>query len=94
MSFLDKVTQGPCEVRNEDTVVGPLGNVVAECCGYKEPTGDREKYGCRNANAVLFAGAFELARAAQEVVECWESGDLAVAVRELDNVLRQIEAEA
>jgi len=30
-------TKGPWKVKEDDTVIGPMGNVIAECCGYSEP---------------------------------------------------------
>lgn len=55
-------TPGPWTVRDADTVVGPAGNVVAECCGYSERATDAEqrRQGGREANAALIASAPEL----------------------------------
>ena len=48
-----KHTPGPWEVSNEDTIIGPQGNVVAECCGYSVKATDAtlRKQGGREANA-------------------------------------------
>lgn len=55
-------TPGPWSVRNGDTVVGPLGNVVAECCGYSvdATAAAQRKQGGREANAALLAAAPDL----------------------------------
>jgi len=55
-------TPGPWSVKDSDTVVGPAGNVVAECCGYsvKATTPEQQSQGGREANARLIAAAPEL----------------------------------
>lgn len=60
-----KHTPGPWTVRDDDTVVGPKGNVVAECCGYsvKAEGMEQKAQGGREANANLIAAAPELLEA-------------------------------
>lgn len=64
-------TPGPWSVRDGDTVVGPLGNVVAECCGYSVLATDaaQRKQGGREANAALLAAAPDLYAALREAYE-------------------------
>ena len=54
-----KHTPGPWVVKDRDTVVGPQGNVVAECCGYSVQATDKDqvRQGGREANAHLIAAA-------------------------------------
>ncbi len=96
MSILDKVSPGPYHHKVDGFKI-TIGNASTRH-DYLEHdytvatiSGNSIQDEC---NGALLAGSFELARAAEAVVDCWESGDLAAAVRELDNVLRQIEAEA
>lgn len=52
-------TPGPWTVRDQDTIVGPRGNVVAECKGYSVKATDPSQIaqGGREANACLIASA-------------------------------------
>ena len=54
-----KHTPGPWTVKGEDTVVGPQGNTIAECCGYSIRATDKDqiRQGGREANATLIAAA-------------------------------------
>ena len=54
-------TPGPWR-RRGDTVIGPIGNVIAECCGYSVMAEDeaQRKQGGREANAALIAAAPDL----------------------------------
>lgn len=56
-----KHTPGPWTA-NGDTVKGPTGNIVAECCGYSVKATDpaQRAQGGREANAHLIAAAPEL----------------------------------
>lgn len=55
-------TPGPWEVGlDKTTIIGShKRNIIAECLGYKNPTGDRKPYGCREANAQLIAQVPEM----------------------------------
>jgi hypothetical protein len=52
-------TPGPWSVFGADTIIGPSGNVVAECCGYSNKAEDaaQRAQGGRESNAVLIAAA-------------------------------------
>ena len=65
-----KHTPGPWNVKDSDTVVGPAGNVVAECCGYsdKATTPEQQAQGGRESNARLIAAAPELLEACRLIV--------------------------
>ncbi len=64
-------TPGPWRVSESDTVVGPSGNVVAECCGYSVQATDaaQRKQGGREANARLIAAAPDLLAALRSLFE-------------------------
>lgn len=68
-------TPGPWRVIGSDTVVGPKGNVVAECCGYsdhaKDPT--QQAQGGRESNASLIAAAPDLVAALELMVRADEA---------------------
>ncbi len=59
-------TKGPWELSDSTTIISQdHRNVIAECCGYKNPEGVRAKYGCREHNARLIATAPDLLEACQ-----------------------------
>lgn len=55
-------TPGPWTVAGDSIVVGPSGNVIAECCGYSVRATDpaQRAQGGREANARLIAAAPEM----------------------------------
>jgi len=62
-------TPGPWEV-DGDTIKGPRGNTIAECCGYSVKAEDpaQKAQGGREANAKLIAAAPELAQALKAII--------------------------
>ena len=64
-----KHTPGPWTVKGEDTVVGPQGNTIAECCGYSIRATDKDqiRQGGREANATLIAAAPAMYEALQQL---------------------------
>ena len=66
-----KHTPGPWTVKGEDTVVGPQGNTIAECCGYSIRATDKDqiRQGGREANATLIAAAPAMCRELETVRE-------------------------
>lgn len=100
MSILDNATPGPytAEKANDDKEIWIIAGFGGEDSPISHIASMEDIFGYTpetlRANKALLAGSWDLAKTALEVVDCWESGDLAGAVRELDNVLRQMEAEA
>ena len=70
-----KHTPGPWTVKGEDTVVGPQGNTIAECCGYSIRATDKDqiRQGGREANATLIAAAPAMYEALKALVEVFPS---------------------
>lgn len=62
-------TPGPWCV-NGDSIVGPLGNTIAECFGYsvRATSADQMRQGGREANARLISSAPELLSALERLV--------------------------
>jgi hypothetical protein len=60
-------TPGPWSITGNDTIIGPAGNVVAECCGYSDKATDpaQRAQGGRESNARLIAAAPDLLAALQ-----------------------------
>ena len=54
-----KHTPIPWAFKDGDTIIGPSGNIIAECCGYsvKATANDQRKQGGREANAALIVDA-------------------------------------
>ena len=70
-----KHTPGPWRLSGPDTVVGPSGNVVAECCGYSVQATDKaqQAQGGREANARLIARAPETTDTLRAALAWWHS---------------------
>jgi len=68
-----KHTPGPWTVKGEDTVVGPQGNTIAECCGYSIRATDKDqiRQGGREANATLIAAAPAMYEALKAMLEAY-----------------------
>jgi hypothetical protein len=60
-------TPGPWRVKG-DSIVGPLGNTIAECFGYsvRATSADQKRRGGRESNARLIASAPDLLRALED----------------------------
>lgn len=79
-------TPGPWKVRGDD-IIGPAGNVVAECCGYSVRAEDQwqKAQGGREANARLIVTAvnshaqlLEAVTAALSIVRHHDAGNAVV----------------
>jgi hypothetical protein len=91
---MSKYTPGPWEVRNNDTIVGPAGNVVAECCGYSVKAIDpaQQAQGGREANAQLIAAAPELAEACKAALSTMEWAQRSVPGTDLRSDILKLRA--
>ena len=105
-----KRTEGPWEIKHggagdSDTITGPSGNVVAECCGYsvKATDKDQRRQGGREANAAFIVKAcnnfeplLKAATGALAVIEEaeameWEKGG-AETIPQAEDLRRALEA--
>ena len=68
-----KHTPGPWKVKNFDTIVGPNGNVIAECCGYSDKATDKDqkKQGGRESNAKAISALPDIIESLEELIKLY-----------------------